>query len=496
MVPTRTFRGLFAFSAPGCAGLILGSAPAVAAGPAVPTLTWQDCGGGIQCATARVPLDYDKPNGRQIRLAVTRRPATRASQRIGSLFFNPGGPGGPGTDEIRRSRYDTLNQRFDLIGFDPRGIGESRPAIHCASDRVKDSAFRNLPTLSTSNFDRYLKRADRLAAECRKHTPKSFIRHVSTADTARDMDLLRRAVGDPKLSYLGFSYGTELGAQYASLFPNRVRALALDGGVDHLLAVRDPLRFTLSGEAGSEAALSRFFGFCNTSPSKCPFANGHPRSSFDDIIAQLRSKPLDRGSSLPLDDAVARVGVFQAMYAQTAWPLLGSALADARKGNPALIEALANALLGRDGSGHYDNFLDANVVILANDAVEPRARAPYKRHLGDVRKVAPHFADFSFLSDAIERTLPSGQDAYRKPLKYPKSAPPVLVIGSTGDNATPYARTRSLAKQLGNARLLTRVGNGHTGYPYSQCVRNFVNAYLIDGTLPPAGTRCQSDPIG
>ncbi len=220
--------------------------PAVALGndaAPVPTLAWRDCGGGVVCSTAAVPLDYDQPGGRTINLALAKLPATDPDRRIGALFVNPGGPGSSGVAFLfaRRTALTALNKRFDIVGFDPRGVGASRPAIDCVSDREQDDLIASQPEATIENIPALLAAGDRFAAGCRAHTDPALLDHVSTADVARDLDVLRQAVGDRRLSYLGLSYGTELGAVYATLFPGRARALALDAAIDWRLASRHPL---------------------------------------------------------------------------------------------------------------------------------------------------------------------------------------------------------------------------------------------------------------
>ena len=465
------------------------------AAAAVPKLAWRACGDGVQCATAAVPLDHDQPRGAKIRLAVVRRPARGPAQRIGSVFFNPGGPGDSGVEQVRGlAGGGRLNERFDFVGFDPRGVGASRPAVRCASDREKDALFRGLPRLRPGTLARYLALGDRIAAGCRRRTPSSILRHLSTADAARDLDLLRRAVGDPKLTYIGYSYGTELGAVYATLFPKSVRAMALDGGVDHLRFTRDALGWSLGRASTSEAALGRFFGFCEASPGDCPYADHDPRGAFDGLMTRLRAAPIAGTASDPrsLDDTLARVAAFAAMYDRTAWPGLGAGLAAARDGDSGVLRLMADRVVHRGSGGSYDNYLDANTVITANDS-RPPTRAAYARHLRSLLGRSPHFADFTMLLDAARRTLSPGDDAYRGRLRYPSGPPALLVVASTGDNATPYASGAALARQLGNARLLTREGDGHTAFRFSSCIREHMYAYVLDGVLPPPGTRWASD---
>jgi pimeloyl-ACP methyl ester carboxylesterase len=339
---------------------------------------------------------------------------------------------------------------------------------------------------------RFLALGDRFARGCRRKTPRFLLRHLTTADTARDMDLMRRAVGDAKLTYVGRSYGTELGAVYASLFPKRVRALVLDGGINHKVWVGDPLGGPLGFAAGNEAALGRFFAFCGATPDACPFADGNPEASFDGVLAELDKSPLPGSGSdpRPLNATLGRIAALAAMYDPSAWPLLGAGLENADGGDGALLRALADAFVGRMPDGRYTNALEAQLVITANDAKFPRARGTYEGHLRQLNEKAPHFANVLMGFDSSPRRLAAGFDAYRKPLRYPASSPTILVVGATGDNATPYPDSQALTRQLGNARLLTREGDGHTSFGSSDCIDNAIRAYLIEGTLPPEGTTC------
>jgi pimeloyl-ACP methyl ester carboxylesterase len=476
-----------------CLPAVLPSTAAGRSGPPVPRLEWRACGDRIQCATARVPLDHDRPHGRTVRLALGRLPAADRARRIGTLFFNPGGPGGSGVDYLHDlpRGFEALNRRFDIVGFDPRGVGASRPAIDCVSDRKLDALLTRWP----DRFDELMAAADRFAAGCRARTPAALLDHVSTADVARDLDLLRRAVGDRRLTYVGFSYGTELGAVYATLFPGRARALALDGGVDPREYARRPLAFSRTVAGGNEAALRRFFTFCAAHGSACPLG-GDPQAGYDALLFSLAAAPVPGapGDRRVVDHLVASNAALAAMYVPDYWELLGDGLADAAAGDGAILQGLSDHFWHRARDGRYANELEAYLVIRANDSRSPRGTRAYRRHLEAMLAEAPHFADA--LTDAARRTLPIGEDAYRGRVSNPASAPTVLVVGSTHDNAAPYRKARAMTRELGNARLLTRDGDGHTAYQFSACIARRVNAYLIERTLPRAGTRCATDPTG
>jgi pimeloyl-ACP methyl ester carboxylesterase len=469
-------------------------APAAAAGrDVVPRLHWRDCGHGVRCSGARVPLDHDRPHGRTITLALAKRPSTGRGRRIGTLFLNPGGPGGSGVDQVRGDPppgLAALNRRFDIVSFDPRGVGASRPAIDCVSDRRLDALLAAWPVPRPDRLDAILATGDRLAAGCRARTPAALLDHVSTADVARDLDLLRRAVGDDRLSYLGSSYGTELGAVYATLFPGRARALALDGAVDPRLYAGDPLGFSRSFGRGNEAALQRFFAFCAADQAGCGFGGSDPRAAYDALVARLATAPVPGAPADPrvVDDTVAGLGTLTAMFDPQLWSVLGHGLAGAAAGDGTILQGLADVSIGRAPDGTYANELEAGWVIYANDSRAPARRGAYGPHLAASLAEAPHFADL--LSDAVRRMLPRGEDAYRGAVSNPASAAPVLVIGSTHDNAAPYEQAVAMTRELGNARLLTRDGDGHTAYGRSACIDRHINAYLIGGRLPPPGTRC------
>jgi pimeloyl-ACP methyl ester carboxylesterase len=477
--------------------LLPGAALARPAGAPVPTLAWERCGGGLDCATASVPLDHDQPRGPRLSLALARRPATDPAHRIGTLFLNPGGPGGSGVEFLRARgpALATLNRRFDLVGFDPRGVGANRPAIDCVSDGALDQLLASAPNATPFNAGAFLARGDRVAAGCRALTPAPLLAHVSTADVARDLDLLRRAVGDQRLSYLGFSYGTELGAEYATLFPGRVRALALDGAVDHELWWRDPLGGDRSAARGYERAIQRFFAFCAGDQRACPFGGQDPEAAFDALLGRLDAKPIAGlpGDARLVDDHTARSAAAAAMYSESLWPVLGQGLAAAAAGNGAVLQQLADSATGRRPDGSFGNLLEATSVVHAGDARTPRADWPYRLNQAALLRISPHFGPLLAEVSALRRGMPQGADALDRPVHNPAYAATALVVGTTGDNAAPYEEAVALTRQLANARLLTRVGNGHTAYFTSACIRAAVDAYLVDGTLPASGTSCPTD---
>src|SRR4051812_38009788 len=283
----RLLAGLFVLAA-------LAPAGAWAAEPAVPVLDWTDCGEGFECATASVPQDYSDPSGAQWQLAVVRLPATDQAHRIGSLFMNPGGPGGSGVDFLTGAApaFADLNQRFDLVAWDPRGVGASTPAVRCLTDAEND-ARNAMPFTTPANLDRpaWIDDAQFHAAACRDRNP-GVLPYLSTGNVARDLDLLRAAVGDAKLNYLGYSYGTAIGATYISMFPTHQRALVLDGAVNPRTYFDDPITGGTAQTEAFERELGRFFAACDAAPRSCGFGDGNSEAAFDTLVADLGREPI------------------------------------------------------------------------------------------------------------------------------------------------------------------------------------------------------------
>lgn len=300
LVATATAAGLLATPMATAAP----TAASTATRAAVPSLDWADCGDGFQCATARVPLDYDHPRGARISLALIRLPAGDPARKIGSIFLNPGGPGGSGVDFVRAAGpilySDEVRARFDLVGFDPRGVIGSTP-LRCFE--TFDQALAVLAPMAfpvTRAEERVWVRSDRALARACARRGGAILDHMATADVARDLDLLRRAVGDDKLSYVGYSYGTYLGATYANLFPNKVRALVVDGVLDPIAwatgrgdqARTLPFSTRLRSDQGALATLNEFFRLCDAGTANCAFSAGNPQRRFARLAERLLEEPV------------------------------------------------------------------------------------------------------------------------------------------------------------------------------------------------------------
>lgn len=449
-----------------------------------------------QCSSLQVPLDYSNPGGSKITLAMIRLPSTGTkAQRVGSLLINPGGPGGSTIDSfdnpLTQELSTTLRQHFDVVGWDPRGVGHSTPAIACTQGAQADRLNADSPDITTAAGQAQLQADTQEEIKaCVANSGAALLQHIGTTDAARDMDAIRIAVGDRKLSYLGYSYGTLLGATYASEFPANVRALVLDGAVDPSL---DNVTGNEVQAAGFESSLKAFLADCQSRGSKCSW---HPRG---DLLTAFRSLMTSiAATSLPtqekgrvLTSTLALNGVAASLYSRDSWMYLEEGLSSAASGDGTVLLELSDDLTDRSASGHYSN-LDASLVAVdCKDDYQPSGLGPvmasYKRMLVS----APDFATFA-LSE-----LECGEWPF-KPTSQPKlvvnGAPPILVVGGTGDPATPLSEARGLSAALPGSRLLVRDGEGHTSYGSSSCVRAAADAYLLDpSVLPPVGKVCPSN---
>jgi len=454
-------------------------------GVPIPRLDWRDCDDGFQCATADVPRDYSRPRGPTVRLALIRRPAVDQAHRIGSLFLNPGGPGSSAVEFVRTAPPPAfqLLSRFDWVGFDARGMGASEPAIDC-----DDLEFPPPMTPDTLDVPALLRNGRDRARRCLNRDPE-FLAGLGAANTARDMDVLRAAVGDERLSYFGESWGGMVGEIYASLFPGRARALLLDSPVDADVWLNRPLQANREQDVSFEAVLGRFFTDCATHQGRCGFGGEDPEEAFDALVQQLDAAPLDLGDGLLLDGVHLTGLVTSLLPIKSFWPLLGRALAEAQSGETRLLRQLADAQIGADRE--FD-------ILRTYDFVErrfPRRLAPYFENAEHVFALAPHFALFEYESVQNLFWPVDPRGGFYGPFRNPASATPALVVHSTHDPNTPYAWGKRVVRDLGNARLLTFHGDGHTVIPqFNGCVLGHVAAYFNDGVVPPAGASCTQAP--
>jgi pimeloyl-ACP methyl ester carboxylesterase len=443
------------------------------------SILWSDCGGGFQCGSLTVPLDYSNPDKDTISIGLIRKRATDPTRRIGSLLINPGGPGASGIAFLRGSAsgLSNLNRRFDLVGFDPRGVGQSAP-VRCL-DATREAAYNALdPVLDDPEEKQAALAADKEFGDGCQQLSARILPFVDTVSAAKDMDLMRAALGDPKLTYLGFSYGTFLGATYAGLFPTHIRALSLDGVVDPKLSAIDT---AITQAAGFEVDLQAFLADCRSRASCTYGRSGDPGVKLNALMQRLDKNPLQVGSR-QLTRGLALTSVAFTLYDTSFWPLLDQALTAADKGDGQAMLRLADL--------YYGEFsLDAFIVIECLDRPAPTDIAAYDALGPAFAKASPFFGpgfQYSSLQCAYLGVPATGQAG---PISA-DGAPPILLVGGTNDPATPYSWAVSLHQQLTSSVLLTRSGNGHTSYGASICSQQAEDAYLINLTLPAEGTVC------
>jgi len=439
----------------------------------------------VQCSELSVPLVYSSPTGPQIKLALKRRP-TASKRRQGSLLVNPGGPGLPGTslvDQATLAFSDDLLQAFDIVSWDPRGTGKS-DAVDCVDDL--DPFFGTDPTPDTpAEKQQLIDGAKTFQAGC-KAKAGDLLAHVSTQDTVRDMDMVRAALGEDKATYFGFSYGSELGATYATMFPERVRAMVLDGAADPNAGFQADAKSTAMG---LDRALSAVLDDCAKHRS-CPFYNGgQPQQAFDQLMASLDSKPIPSNPGRPsVGQGVAYYAVLSALYDESYWPLLTAALAAAQRGDGSPMLAMYDDYLQRNRDGTWTNTFEDLIAISCVDDPGPQDLAFPDTFAAELSASAPRFGAFiAYSYTCMGWPAPSAPPLHIDA----KGAPAIVVIGTTGDPVTPLEASRSLAEALEKGVLVTVEGTGHTGYMRSSCAMQAADDYLIDLKVPPAGLVCK-----
>jgi pimeloyl-ACP methyl ester carboxylesterase len=492
------------------------SAPAASASGGAPTpqLNWSDCGDGFQCATAAVPLDYDHPNGAKISLALIRRPASDPAHKLGSLFLNRGGPGGSGVDFVRALGdvlfSDEVRARFDLVGFDPRGILRSTP-LRCFGSL--DEALAVLPPTAfpvTRAEERVWVESDRKLADACAARGGAIRDHMATADAARDLDLLRQAVGDRKLTYVGYSYGTYLGATYANLFPGKVRSLVVDGVLDPVAwstgrgdqARTQPFSTRLRSDQGAYATLGQFFTLCEQGSANCAFSEGDPRLRYQRLAERLLAEPAQlpdgQGGTAPFTYANLVATTLGAMYSPESWADLAEFLQQLDElTRPQAAAASLRSLRRMLGAyqGDYENFVEGGPGVFCTDSDNPTTVGAWSRAARASDRRFPYFGRIWTWISSICQPWP-GHDADRYVGPFTKATSnPVLVVGNRFDPATRYQGAVTLAGLLPRSRLLTLDGWGHTSLFESACIDAHVSRYLLSSQVPPVGTVCRPDAV-
>ncbi|MFF3729656.1 alpha/beta hydrolase [Streptomyces sp. NPDC002476] len=477
-------------------------------------LTWKPCpapsaaqGGGQapaplpdgtrwECASMKAPLDYARPDGGAIGLALIRaRSKTEdPARRIGSLVFNFGGPGASGVAALPAfgTTYEKLRARYDLVSFDPRGVGRSAGVL-CESDRQLDARYATDGTPDTSaEVNTFIKDTKTFAAACHKKSGRE-LPYVGTTEAARDMDLMRQVLGDRKLHYFGMSYGTELGGVYAHLFPKNVGRAVLDAVVDPTL---DAEQSSLGQAKGFQLALDSFTKDCAARGDACKLPGSNAKEieqGIGDLLDRLERKPVPGLGSRQLTQTLATTGIAASLYSKATWPLLEQGVDEADGGDGGLLLALADSLNGRSQDGRYDNSTSANTAISCADSKERFTVDQVKSRLPSFRAASPIFGDYLGWGLMGCTGWPVA-GAWKTPDVSAPGAPPILVIGNTGDPATPYQGAKAMADALGKGVgvQMTYEGQGHGAYNSNNaCVQKAVGDYLLNGRVPAAGTVCK-----
>ena len=450
---------------------------------------WRDCETGAECTRIKVPLDYADPGGRAIALSVLRIPAASAKQRVGSLVVNPGGPGGSGVEYASNAASyfgSEVRQAFDIVGFDPRGVGRSTP-VRCLSDARLDAFVAADPDPDTRAEE---ERAERLQARFGRGCVQEsgdLAAHVSTQEAARDIDVLRAVVGDAKLSYFGASYGTFLGATYAELFPDRVGRMVLDGALDPSLS---SLRLNLVQAKGFETALRAYVGRC-VDRGSCFLGDsvGTGTRRIRELLDSVEREPLPAGGRrLQVGNAV--LGVWAPLYSEGNWDYLDTGLKEAFAGNGRTLMALSDFYVSRGPEGYLDNSLEALYAINCLDHDDALSIDEVEQYLPRFEKASPTFGRIFAYSLSSCHDWPISTGRVPEPIAA-EGAAPILVIGTTRDPATPLAWAEALADQLESGVLVRRDGDGHTGYHAgNKCVDSTVESYLVSGEVPRRTVDC------
>ncbi|SFS16452.1 alpha/beta hydrolase fold [Microbacterium sp. cf046] len=455
------------------------------------TLSWSECG-GFECTTVTAPLDWNDPGAGDIELSVIRQRAV-SGEAIGSLLTNPGGPGASGVGLIRDSIDfavgSALQEQFDVIGFDPRGVGEST-AVRCYDAADMDAYLFDIPAdpRGTEGWTAERTQWNADFADACEANSDGILPFITTEFAARDMDLMRAVLGDKQLNYLGYSYGTFLGATYAKLYPERVGRLVLDGAIDPTVSGVD---VSTTQAIGFESALRAYMTDC-LGTSDCPFSGTVDQGMADlgTVLASVEQSPLPAADGRLLGADSLLTGIIAALYAEESWPYLTIALADVLQGDPEVAFQLADFYYSRENGAYLDNSTEAfrayNCMDYPDDITDEAQAAGDAEIAAQAPTVAPYWSG----PDSCENWPypPTGT----RGVITADGAAPIVVVGTTNDPATPYEWSVALADQLASGVLITRVGEGHTGYNKGNaCVDAAVEAYLLQGTVPEDGLRCE-----
>jgi pimeloyl-ACP methyl ester carboxylesterase len=485
----------------GCSNVVDGRAVISTPRPGSP-IQWAECKAapsdgtrippGAECGMLSVPVNYAKPDGDVAQIAMIRFKAT--GDKIGSLVVNPGGPGESGVEaaaSMVATLPESVRQRFDLVGFDPRGVANSTPAVWCNSDADNDR-LRADPQVdySPAGVAHIEKETQDFVQRCEDKMGKEFLENAGTANVAKDLDAMRTALGDPKLTYLGYSYGTRIGSAYAEAFPDKVRAMVLDGAVD---PNADPIEADIRQAAAFQQAFNDYAADCAKDPS-CPLGTD-PAKAVDvyrSMVDPLVEKPLKTKDPRGLSYSDAIVGTILPLYSPNLWRHLTEALDEMKNGTGDTMLALADLYMGRDAQGHYNNSTDVRVAVNCVDQPPITDRDKVIDADRRTREVAPFLSYGEFTGHAPLSTCafwPVPPTSKPHEIKV-SGLPPILVVSTTNDPATPYQAGVDLARQLGGT-LVTFEGTQHTVvFQGNTCIDDIAARYLVDVTVPPPDTRC------
>ena len=453
-------------------------------------IVWSPClnapAGASECGELAVPFDYDDPTIGSFTLFLTRLPATDPSNKIGSMLVNPGGPGFGGSSVAQDAEYyfsSELLDRFDIIGWDPRGTGKSTPAVNCIDEYDEYFGIDSTPE-TPDEKQAIIDLSQQFNDECVKRSGE-ILPYISTQATARDMDSIRQALGEEKITYFGFSYGSELGATWATMFPSTVRAAVLDGASDPNATSLDQ---GLAQARGFEKQLDAFLAACSKRVSCAFHSNGNSAAALDELIIEVDKSPIVvTDNRTPVTQGVMYTALAQSMYSDALWPELERALADAVKGDGAGLLKLYDDYYQRKPGGTYGNELEAFLAISCLDDPGPMSVAAVDEQIPVFTKAAKRFGEsFAYgYSCALWPVSPVQRLEITG-----KGAGPIVVIGTTGDAATPIESSRNAARALEDGVFLTVTADQHTGYGLNKCVVDSVDKYLIDLTPPSIGKVC------
>lgn len=475
--------------------------------PAVPgtEATWTDCsdvpeelvgrgaeGMTYQCASVAVPRDWNNPStGETYEVAMIRIRSAQQGARTGSLLINPGGPGGSGIDTAVYLSFGEqfgglpteITSKFDLVGFDPRGVGRSSP-VKCISDADQDASFAAPPDpVTDAEFQEVIALNKKIGEGCGQKYGDQ-LGYFSTEQTAHDMDAVRAATGDAKTTYLGWSYGTLLGATYAQLHPDKVRALVLDGAVD---PKQDSIASAETQAVGFERAFTNFTTWCKANTDLCGLG-ADARQAVTDALSKAEATPLTGADGRKATPGWIFLAVVSSLYTEDDWQQLADAVVNLQAGDPQGVFDLADQYADRKPDGTYSNLFDANYAVNCADAGETVTEQRVRELQSQWRAKYPMFGASMAIGLLPCAYWPAAHDPY--PTGAATGSPPILVVGTTGDPATPYENTAELASMLGTGHVLTWEGEGHTAYPSTPCVVDAVDRYLIDLQVPQEGLRC------